>query len=300
MSNLAQRLLTAVIAIPLLIYIFWLGGPWALGLIVLVNLLGLDEFFGLMEGKGMIPLRLPGLLSGTLLVIIAYVSNEYYMTITLTLAILVVLISQMTRADIKSAITGISATLFAIVYVSFLLSHALLMRNIEKEIDGRPGLSDYQRWDTDLGFFLVIYTLVATFLADAGAYFAGRAYGKRPLAPRISPKKTVEGFIGGVITASIGSMLCGIVFGSPFPWYFELTLGLVLGAAGTLGDLAESLVKRDADIKDAGSLLPGHGGLLDRLDSILFTFPVCYYGVKIFLYLQVHSVWDIPGAFEGP
>src|SRR3972149_5722051 len=93
LSNLTQRLLTALVAVPVLIYIFWLAGPWCLGLILLVNLIGLDEFFGILESKGLIPLRIPGFLSGSVLVVIASLSNEYYMTITLAFAILLVMMA---------------------------------------------------------------------------------------------------------------------------------------------------------------------------------------------------------------
>jgi phosphatidate cytidylyltransferase len=134
--------------------------------------------------------------------------------------------------------------------------------------------------------------IAATFLADAGAYFTGRALGKKKLAPFISPNKTVEGAIGGVAGGTLGVALSILVFnrwimpdaGTGMPLIHSIILGPVLVAASIAGDLFESMMKRDAGIKDSGSIVPGHGGIMDRLDSILFSLPVTYYYLILVVY----------------
>jgi len=120
-------------------------------------------------------------------------------------------------------------------------------------------------------------------LTDTGAYYVGRSFGRRKLAPLISPGKTVEGAIGGFIFAVITGPLCRLVFFPEINLLQSVLLGAAIGIVGQIGDLAESLLKRAAEVKDSGALLPGHGGMLDRIDSILFCAPVLYYYTRFFL-----------------
>jgi phosphatidate cytidylyltransferase len=128
-----------------------------------------------------------------------------------------------------------------------------------------------------LGYFFIV-----VFMSDTGAYYIGRAFGKQKLAPAISPGKTVEGLIGGLISASAGAAITTYVFFHELPFQYSIPLALVLASVGVLGDLAESAMKRAAGAKDAASILPGHGGFLDRLDSLLFGAPILYYFARFY------------------
>jgi phosphatidate cytidylyltransferase len=146
----------------------------------------------------------------------------------------------------------------------------------------------------DSGIFFMLFTLVVVVWCDAGAYFAGRAYGRRKLAPKVSPGKTVEGAIGGILAGILGGAVAKGVFDSFWPslsasldWLAVLLFGLALSVVGILGDLIESLLKRDAEKKDAGWLLPGMGGVLDRIDSPLLAIPVMYYMLSFYIFLRV-------------
>ncbi len=136
-----------------------------------------------------------------------------------------------------------------------------------------------RRLDDGVGWIFVL--LAASWLGDTGAYFAGRALGKHKLAPSLSPKKTWEGAIGGFFTSMGGAVLFGWLFGVDASWVILAVLGGVLDAFGVLGDLAESMLKRAFGVKDSGGILPGHGGILDRVDSVLFAAPVLYLAVLL-------------------
>jgi phosphatidate cytidylyltransferase len=151
----------------------------------------------------------------------------------------------------------LTASLLISVYVPFLLSFGVLLSV------------------PDDGHWRVLCTLLAVVLSDTGGYAAGVFFGKRPMAPRISPKKSWEGFAGSVTAAAVGSALL-LYFLLDAPFYWGLLFGAVISVVAVLGDLAESMLKRDLGIKDMSRLLPGHGGLMDRLDSILFAVPTAY------------------------
>jgi len=132
------------------------------------------------------------------------------------------------------------------------------------------------RGDFPDGPKLIFFLLLVVWLGDAGAYYTGKSFGRRKLSPRISPKKTIEGLIGGVATSVIAVIVIHFTFFPSFPLVHAVIAGVVLSLAGVVGDLAESMWKRSADVKDSGTLIPGHGGFLDRFDSIFFTAPILY------------------------
>jgi phosphatidate cytidylyltransferase len=277
LSNLQQRLLTAAVAVPLLILLFWAGGLWFLALVLFVILVGMSEFYHLVEAKGLRPQRVIGTVAALGLGLNAFYGNPNYAALILTAAVLACLAFQLFRLDLATAITGSATTIMGVIYVGWLLSHFVLLRNWPDPSGGH-----------DFGFFLVILVIATTFLADAGAYFAGSALGKHKLWPRISPSKTWEGAVGGVVVGSLGLLATKLVFDrwifpTGFPWYHALILGPLLVVVSIFGDLAESMLKRDAGIKDSGTIVPGHGGILDRLDSILFVVPTAYYYLLVFV-----------------
>jgi phosphatidate cytidylyltransferase len=130
--------------------------------------------------------------------------------------------------------------------------------------------------DFDEGYKLVFFLLLVVWLGDSGAYYVGKQFGKHKLSPRISPKKTVEGLIGGMAASIIAAVVIHYTFFPKFPLLHAIIAGVILSFAGVIGDLAESMWKRSAAVKDSGTLIPGHGGFLDRFDSILFTAPILY------------------------
>ncbi len=129
------------------------------------------------------------------------------------------------------------------------------------------------------GAFLVLFLAVVTWASDAGAYYVGTLWGKHPLMPSVSPKKTFEGLLGGLAGAIAAALLARLWFASELSWFDAVALGILLTLTGLVGDLFESVIKRRAGVKDSGGILPGHGGMLDRIDSLLFTAPTFYYYV---------------------
>ena len=158
----------------------------------------------------------------------------------------------------RPSVAGLAVTLLGIFWIGLALAHAVMLRQLPH------------------GEGIVIDVLVGTFLGDTGAYLGGRLFGRRPLAPRISPGKTVEGLVAGMICAVVAVWLAGR-YQEWLPGTHALVLGLGVAVAGPIGDLFESFVKREAGVKDAGRLFGAHGGALDRLDAVLFTAVVGYY-----------------------
>jgi phosphatidate cytidylyltransferase len=192
---------------------------------------------------------------------------------TLALIVIAVLISQTFRfqKDFSKMLTGVGVTLLGVFYVAFLGGFLVATRaGFENSLNLSTHLLGY--------FFLVIFG------SDIGAYSAGRAFGKHKLAPVISPGKTVEGLIGGIVLAAGSAALSTYWFFPELPYKWSIPLAVVLAAVGVLGDLAESAIKRGSKAKDAASILPGHGGFLDRLDSLLFGAPILYYFARFYFW----------------
>lgn len=282
--ELRRRIQTAFILLPIILVLVVAGGVPFLILIAALIAGGIEEFNRIMQTRGYAPVRRVTPLLGAGLAVVAFCSNEYYLTLLLTFAILLVLMTQLTHREISKAITGMSVSITSILYVGWLLSHTILVRNLGISLGGRPEVSAVLASSPitlDVGLFLTIMILACVFLNDTGAYFVGRKWGRHKLAPTISPKKTWEGFFGGLATCLGTACLVNLIFRSDLGYGNALVVGFLVGVFGTLGDLVESLIKRDAQIKDSGTLFPGHGGILDRLDSILFSFPIVYYYAKI-------------------
>jgi phosphatidate cytidylyltransferase len=291
-SNLALRLVTAALLIPPLIWIIFAGGIWVLGTVVLITVLALSEFYQLIEAKGAEPLRLFGTLAGAAVPVVAYLGSEYHATILTSAVLLGLMVAQLGKAQISESLASISGTFFGVFYVGWLLSHVVVLRGFYATARGRFGEGAVAGMDPDVGAFYLFFTIAVVIAGDAGAYFAGRAYGRRKLAPSVSPGKTVEGAAGAVVAGVAMALGCKAFF----DWWrpglsAELSflacgiLGFVLAIVGIVGDLVESLLKRDAQVKDTGRLLPGTGGVMDRIDSNLLAIPVMYYLLLAYTYL---------------
>ena len=164
---------------------------------------------------------------------------------------------------LEEALPSSAIAVMATLYVGMLGGSLIRLRN---------DFTDPQRTGPKLVFFLVL----VVWLGDAGAYYVGKRFGKHPLSPRISPKKTIEGLFGGIAVSVLTAVIVHFTFFQAFPLIHAIIAGIILSIAGVIGDLAESMWKRSAAVKDSGTLFPGHGGLLDRFDSVFYTAPILY------------------------
>ncbi|HEV2830087.1 MAG TPA: phosphatidate cytidylyltransferase [Pyrinomonadaceae bacterium] len=269
-----SRLITAAIALPILIasiLVPWLQ-PLFVALAAAAFIFGLYEFYALVRKKEMKPDVAAGFLGGAALFTIFYFatpdptqSRLDVQTILLVLIVLTAgtLIAAMLRgAPFDKMITTSGATILGVLYVVLLGGHLVAVRTGFAQTLSAHLLSF---------FFLVLMG------ADTGAYYTGRAIGKHKLAPKISPGKTWEGVVGGVVAALVLATVAHFWFFRELPLKWALPLAAVMTVLGILGDLTESALKRGAGAKDAAKILPGHGGALDRLDSLLFNAPLIYY-----------------------
>ena len=259
---------TALVALPALLAVFFLGPPW-LGVAVVAAALvvGLVEFYGLLGARGIRPMRRIGfVLAAALFLDVAWPA---WSTVPLApLGALLLLGFALWRGADLESVSAAAATLLGAVYLGALGGTIAALRWLPPEGDGA---------------WRIVLLLAVVVLSDSLAFFVGNAFGRRRLAPALSPGKSVEGAIGGIAGGVAGALLVRHL-GLPFvPWPHALLLGAVVAAMGIVGDLDESLLKRWAGVKDSGTLFPGHGGMLDRLDSLLFGAPVLYY---YFLYLR--------------
>ncbi len=257
-----QRVLSALVGIPLVVLAVWYGGIPLLGLTGLIVILGLREMDLMLTRLGLNPSLLLAVSGGLILIGGSYLYNDGYPGPTLTIILFLHLIATVALYP-RYTLLDSAGTLMGTMYVG-LLSYFYLLRTLPD------------------GWIWVIFTLVGTWSCDTAAYFVGKTFGRRRIAPVLSPKKTVEGAIGGLG----GSILIGLLFALIYPFLpmsKMLLLGLALGVAAEVGDLLESAFKRQAGVKDSSTLIPGHGGILDRIDSTLFTAPLVYYFIMLFI-----------------
>ena len=291
-SNLVLRLVTAGFAIPLVCGVIYAGGLWVLALIVLLTLIGLNEFYHLIEAKGAEPLRGVGYAAAGALPFVFYFGSDYQATVLMSFVLLGMMVAQLGKAQITESLASISGTFFGVFYVGWLLSHMIALRNFQQVVADRWGTAELLEMHPDVGGYYLFLTIATVIGGDTGAYFAGRAYGKRKLAPQVSPNKTVEGAIGALAAGLVVAAACKLGFDTFAPelsenlgWTVTLLWAPFLVGVGIVGDLVESLLKRDAQVKDTGTLLPGTGGVLDRMDSNLIAVPVMYYFLLALTYL---------------
>ncbi len=295
-SNLSLRLVTAGLLIPPVLYAIWQGGLWVVGVVVAMTLQGLREFYDLIEQKGAHPLRGFGMAAGASLPVVAYLGSEYHATVLMTTVLLAMMVMQLSKAQIGEALESISGTFFGVFYVGWLLSHAVVLRQFADVVAGKWSDAVLILMHPEVGAFYLLFAISVVVAGDAGAYFAGRAWGRTKLAPKVSPGKTVEGAAGAVVA----SLACGLLLkaladrfapglSAQLGWLATAFLACILSVVGIVGDLVESLLKRDAEVKDSGTLLPGTGGVLDRIDSNLLAIPVMYYLMLAYTYLELGS-----------
>ena len=252
-----KRVLTAVAAIPLVVLITLLAPRWFFAVAAgMAAALATEEFFGLAQKKG---IGRPGrwFLGSSLVVTASFLDGPLTAMFAATLSALALLTAAIFSLPVETALGRVAVGLSGMLYCSVSLGFLVLMPP-----------------ERTLLLFAIIW------VGDAAAYYVGRALGQHLLAPKVSPKKTVEGAVAGMIgSLAVGTLAAVWVFHEP--WMRLVGISAVTGVAGQLGDLAESVLKRSAGVKDSSSILPGHGGILDRLDSLLFAAPVFYWLLSV-------------------
>jgi phosphatidate cytidylyltransferase len=264
--NLLKRILVGVVGVPVVFLLIWLGS-WYLAIFVAgLSVLAAHEFYTLAQKKNLRPLSPVGLLFSACLPLAALLALKtgcsLWTFLPWPLALIVAAaLALRGESPVEGALGRVSVTVFGIFYSGGLFSLQLPLRH-------DPRFTDAQGWK----WLFLAYLL--TWAVDVGGYAAGSAFGRHKLCPKISPGKTVEGVAGGLVLALATAWLAGSSWMgllSPGP---ALLLGLLVAAVAPVGDLVESLFKRDSGVKDSSLLIPGHGGILDRFDSLLFTVPV--------------------------
>lgn len=264
-KKLGFRVLVAIFGIPIIVMLVLVGGLPFVGLVLLINILAQYEFYQLTERKQMHPLKLLGL-AGTVLITLClyYFGIEPLWLILAGLFYLTLLIELFRNKG--SATYNIAATTWGIFYPTVFFGFNILIRELPNSlgIDYAAG----GRW--------ILLMLITIWICDTAAYFIGSAWGRHKLYSRVSPHKTVEGAVSGFVFAILTAYGCHHLLIKEFPLIHSIAIGILVGILSQIGDLVESLFKRDAGVKDTSGILPGHGGFLDRFDAPLFMAPLVY------------------------
>jgi phosphatidate cytidylyltransferase len=258
---LARRILSSVILIGLCAAAVFLRPVFAVTVLA-VTVLGLYEFFTMLEKKGISIFKYFGIGMGVVIpasILFHFELTKGWELLFIVVAFLFLIIMQFKRRESQGTVVGISTTIFGILYVSWFFSFLIKIRFLPD------------------GAGLVTAVLLMTKLGDIGAYLVGSAFGRTPLLPRVSPKKSVEGALGGLIFSIGGALISKPLMPDSFSLLHLALVGVCMGILAQLGDLSESLMKRDCGIKDSAAVIPGIGGVLDLIDSLLFTAPVFYF-----------------------
>jgi phosphatidate cytidylyltransferase len=260
-----KRVLSSIVLIPILYVIVWELPPvYFAGLVVVAAVIGQNEFYRMARNRGIRPQVVLGIIFGVLIALSFYPGFSLFRGTGAAFCITAGMFSIMSARlfsprPVDGALEDIAVTLLGIFYIALLFGFQVAIRKYD----------DGKQW--------IVFLYLVIWASDTGAYYIGTLLGKHKLYPKISPKKSVEGLIGGMIAAAGAGLLCRAWFLPAVSFEEAAVLGIVLAVAGTLGDFVESLFKRSVGVKDSGNLIPGHGGILDRMDSMLFAAPVLYY-----------------------
>lgn len=263
-----KRLIIAVIALPLLyFYITKLPAEYFLFLLITITAIAQYEFYSMYNVKGL--LRYSGIALGILTISAAYLSTHYLIVRDLSRNLLtdlfavsffiVACIRLFSKRSPASSLHDIAAVIVAVVYIPWLLGYQIYLREHGAE------------W--------IIFLYGCVWASDSLAYYIGSGIGKRKLYREVSPNKTIAGAAGSITGGAIGAVILktALIYSISLPFVKAVIMGIIIGAISIIGDLVESMFKRDAGVKDSGNILPGHGGILDKLDSLLFAGPVLYW-----------------------
>ena len=267
-----ERMLTVLVSVPVIFACTYFGGLWFFALVAVIAVISINEFYNLMKKKGFNPYYTLGNIFSLGMIVFAHnLTNhpnwEPVSAAMLTAAVISVFLAGIFIKRSAQATANISITLLGVLYIGWLFGYLVLLRALP--LHGE----------------LLFLLMFIVWTADTLAYFAGKQFGRRQLSPYISPKKTVEGAAAGLAGALLAAVLFAMAYEQtlyPANLVHYLIIGGFVGVVAQLSDLSESLVKRDAGAKDSSNIVPGHGGVLDRMDSFIFTAPLLYYYVILF------------------
>ena len=283
-SELTRRVAVSAIGVPLAVLLLYIGG-WVLAIVLAaIAAAGAGEFYRLAQQRGVRPFAAAGAMLAAAPVLLAVATPEaeaWSWRLFVAASLLIATAAIFRRGVAGTPLTVMAVTVFAALFTGGTLLYAMLLR-----LTVVPGAST--EWSGWVGPALLAFPLTLTWMGDTLAYFGGRRFGRRKLIPAVSPAKTVEGALTGVIgTTIVGALYAHFVLGAwldvPVSAGIGALIGLVVSPIAQLGDLAESLLKREAGVKDSGTLLPGHGGVLDRFDALFFSIPVTYWLLTLVL-----------------
>lgn len=246
-------------------FFIWRGGILFAAFIIAIILFSIFEFYTLFKINLFRTLGIIGIVFGTILGLIGRMESEAIYNACLTITILVAISLQLIDKEPRDALYSGSLAIFGLIYTSWLFSHFIILRQLSN------------------GIGYVFSVLAITWIGNSAAYLIGSRFGRKKLLPRITPNKTFEGAIAEVTVSIIVSILCRWGFNNGLSIQHSFILGFIVGIFSIMGDLTESMIKRAAGVKDVSNFIPGHGGILDRIDSLLFTVPAYYYYIKIFV-----------------
>lgn len=270
-GNTTTRILVSLVAIPAILAVTYIGKIPFLIFVLAISLIAFYEFHVMLKSKNAI-VNLPlGAIAVAYLVV-----NQYYFLLNvydfLIIWFVVLLLFELFRNK-ESALNNLGATLLSVLFLGLFGSSIIGIREFYS-IDNEFYLN---------GGYLIISILVSIWICDSAAFFSGTALGKHKLFPRVSPNKSWEGAVFGFVSALVTMMIAKLIILDFLEWIDVIIIGVIIGIIGQLGDLVESLIKRDAGVKDSSALIPGHGGIFDRFDSLLFSSPVIYFYLTYFL-----------------
>jgi len=272
----ATRLLTGALFGFSALWCLLNGGIALLALIFIFVCLGSKEYVEILKNKGFFPSLKIIIFADLLLAVLSYFNRFDLVTLAFTAASISAFMWVLFKGH-QPYIANVSTTILGFVYGGWFPLHLLFLRGLNAE--NYQGFLKLNIQNDGLGYVMLLFTVVV--LTDTGSYYFGKKFGKHKLAPTVSPKKTIEGAIGGTICAIAAAFIVGHFI--KLNWYQCLIAGFLITIFAQIGDLCESLIKRDAGVKDSGTLLPGHGGLLDRTDSYILSVPVLFYYLKYFV-----------------
>ncbi|CCF83455.1 phosphatidate cytidylyltransferase [Nitrolancea hollandica] len=282
---LKQRSLSAIVVVAAVVIPALFGGPVFAIMVLLLGLVGLQELLRAFTIAGARPFRVIAFVTFAGMVgAVALDLPFWYISALLTILVLLPLGVAISRGVSGRELNDWALTVAGTLYVALPLAHFIALRDLPGHTSGwLAGLSTtLGAGETTAGLSWFALALSVTWLTDTAAYLVGRQFGKTKLIPAVSPGKTREGAAGGLVAGTLAGAASVLVFATPIPWYLGAAVGLALAGVGQIGDLAESLIKREVGIKDMGSLIPGHGGVLDRIDALLFAIPTAYYLARLF------------------
>ncbi len=280
MKNLIQRLITSLVGVPVILIVSYLDEVVFFFFISILTVLGIIEYFELIKNHKKKPNFNVVLLGSLLIAAGAFIHPVAFMML-FTLVVVFTVASNLSSDNVSNFSQVAGSSVFPVMYFGWFLGHGILIRNIGFD-ENAVRLLDGLR---DPGFFFLVIVYGCTFVNDTGAFFIGKKFGRNKLSSTISPGKTVEGTVGGVLLSVVSALLINGFFSDPLSWQWCVIYGLLIGITAMFGDLVESALKRGAAVKDSGGIVPGHGGILDRFDSFFFVFPAAYYLTLLFLYL---------------